>query len=215
MFVEESLKIKDFIEKENLRNLKVLNIGSADKNFRTYIQPYIDRNIIKPLEERNCKVFNLDLYGGEGVDIRLDFDHLNELNDDFDLVFCCNSFEHAKNKENLGDELVRLTKNGGFIIVTTPYVYPYHLDPIDTLFRPTIEEQLRYLKGVTLIEGTYINVTAPYESRGKILPLFVMKLLMVFKSLRYKLKGEKYNFFHDLINIFSTWKVTFLLLKKN
>ncbi|HLB51344.1 MAG TPA: hypothetical protein VJL30_00300, partial [Patescibacteria group bacterium] len=101
------------------------------------------------------------------------------------------------------------------IIVTTPYVYPYHLDPIDTLFRPTIEEQLRYLKGVTLIEGTYINVTAPYESRGKILPLFVMKLLMVFKSLRYKLKGEKYNFFHDLINIFSTWKVTFLLLKKN
>jgi SAM-dependent methyltransferase len=214
VFVEESLKIKEIIEQQNFKNLRVLNIGSADKKFRTYIQPYIERNIIKPLEDRHCKVLNLDLYGGEGIDIRLDFDHLNELHDSFDLVFCCNSFEHAKNKENLGNELVRLTKRGGFIIVTTPYVYPYHLDPIDTLFRPTIEQQMAYIKGVSLIEGAYLHVLSPYESRGKSLPLFAMKLIMLFKSMRYKLMGEKFNIFQDFLRILSPWQVTFLLLKK-
>jgi cyclopropane fatty-acyl-phospholipid synthase-like methyltransferase len=95
VLVEESLKIKEFVEHLNLKDMTVLDLGSAEERFRKYVQPYIDRNIFKPLRKRGCKIQHLDLYGNEGIDMRLDFADLEKVHSRYDLVLCCNSMEHV------------------------------------------------------------------------------------------------------------------------
>lgn len=213
MLVEESLKIKEFVEHLNLKDGIVLDLGSADKRFREYVQPYIDRNIFKPLRERGCQIQHLDLYGDEGIDMRLDIADLEKLHCRYDLVLCCNSFEHAPDLGKLGKNIVRLAKAEGYAIITTPCVFPYHKDPEDILFRPTIEELMELLRGAEIVESAYLRVKAPYETRGITIPLIALKLLMAIRSLKYKISGEKFNLLKDLKTVFGQWKVTYLVVK--
>lgn len=214
MLIEESIRIKQFVEKINPQGLRVLNLGSGDKYFREVIQPYVQENIIAPFEERGNTVVNMDLYGEEGIDLRLDFANLHTINGQFDVVMCSNSFEHSENRPYLGEQISRLTKSGGYILVTTPYVFPYHLDPIDTLYRPTPEEQATLIPDCDVLESEILTIKLPYWSRGMRLPLLLVKALMVVKSINYKLHGEKFNFVEDLGRIFKTWKVTYLVMQK-
>ncbi|MDC0449020.1 methyltransferase domain-containing protein, partial [bacterium] len=153
MFLEESLKIRGFIEEHDPQSVTVLNLGSGDKHFREHVQPFVHKNVITPLEDRKCTVVNLDLYGSGGIDIRMDFSDLEQLRESYDIVMCCNVFEHVKDRKALAKHIVRLAKPGGHIVITTPHVFPYHLDPIDTLFRPTVQEHLDLFSAIEVLDS--------------------------------------------------------------
>lgn len=214
MFVEEALQISKFIKDRNIQSQSVLNIGSGDLHFRTHIQPYIDEYIFSEFRKRNCIVTHLDLYGKDGIDIRMDINSLSSLTKEYDIVLCSNVFEHIIDRKKLGTDIVRLTKKGGCIIVTTPHVFPYHEDPIDTLFRPTVENQLSYLSGVTCVEGNELPICKPYVSRGFHVSLRIMKPMMLVKSILYKIKGGTFNLLKDWSIIFSQWKTTYIVAQK-
>lgn len=214
MFIEEALKIREFIESHDIHGKSVLNVGSGDLRFRTYIQPYIHEHIILPLQQRQCTIANLDLYGNEGIDMRVDVKDIYKVKETYDVVLCSNVFEHIADRIQLGKDLMTLAKPGGFIIITTPRVFPYHADPLDTQFRPTIEEQHALLPRTTLVEQGYISVRAPYTSRGIRLPLPIMKMLMLGKSLRYKLTGAPINLLDDFRTVIRPWQVTYLVLER-
>jgi len=88
-----------------VEHLRVLNIGSSTRPFRTHCQPHIESLIFGPLRERNIKVVHQDIKEGNGVDIVGDLTNrhfLCKLKDlKCNLVLCNNLLEHLVNREPL------------------------------------------------------------------------------------------------------------------
>jgi hypothetical protein len=124
----------------------VLNLGSGSRHFRVVSKPYIDREIFDPLVRRGARVVHADLKSGEGIDISGDvFDpavqaRLRGLR--ADAVLACNIMEHLREdvRGRFAAVLDTLVEPGGVLVLTVPYSYPYHADPIDTLYRPSPRE---------------------------------------------------------------------------
>ena len=135
---------------EQLRGLRgprvVLNLGSGSRHFRVVSKPYIDREIFDPMVRAGARVIHADLKAGEGVDVSGDlFDplvqqKLREIG--ADVVLACNILEHLREdvRGRFAAVLDTLIVPGGVLVLTVPYSYPYHADPIDTLYRPSPRE---------------------------------------------------------------------------
>ena len=52
---------------------------------------------------------------------------------------------------------VRLVPAGGILVITVPYSYPYHPDPIDTLYRPSAEELCALFPGYEVLYAQLIR----------------------------------------------------------
>ena len=152
---------------EQLRALEgegvVLNLGSGSKRFRELSKPYIDREIFDPLVRRGARVVHADLKSGEGIDISGDlFDpavqaRLRELH--ADAVLACNIMEHLPSDclERFPAVLDSVLPAGALLVITVPYSYPYHADPIDTLYRPSPQELCARFPGYDVIEARTVE----------------------------------------------------------
>lgn len=124
----------------------VLNLGSGTGFYRKTDQPYIHEEIFAPLERANVQVIHSDVKVADGVDIAGDlFDpevqkQLHSLRPQ--VVLVCNVMEHLQEelRIQLPEILGRIAGATGYILLTVPYVYPLHFDPIDTYYRPSPEE---------------------------------------------------------------------------
>ena len=121
-----------------------LNLGSGTRTFREAQQPYIQKLLFEPLARHGIHIIHSDLKAGDGVDVSGNvFDpgvqaRLRQLAPK--SVICSNMLEHVRDREGLAAVCRSLLAPGGVIAVTVPRSYPYHSDPIDTLYRPTPEE---------------------------------------------------------------------------
>src|ERR1700722_15967770 len=125
----------------------VINMGSATLHFRQQVQPWIDRCIFVPLRERGVEVHHLDSQLGDGIDLRGDLNDEKFLATLFEnryrTVLCCNLLEHVTDPGGVCANIERLLFYQGYLIVTVPHKFPYHPDPIDTMFRPRPEDLVR------------------------------------------------------------------------
>jgi hypothetical protein len=141
----------------------VLNLGSGSKRFREVSKPYIDGEIFDPLARRGARVVHADLKSGEGIEISGDlFDpaiqaKLRELR--ADAVLACNIMEHLPQdcRRRFPAVLDSLLPPGAVLVITVPYSYPYHADPIDTLYRPSPEELCALFPGYDVLEARTIE----------------------------------------------------------
>ena len=156
--------------------------------FRTRTQPYIDKNVFAPLRARGGKVIHLDMKDAPGVDLvgnLLDADFLAKLETmHIRSVLVSNLLEHVTNPQEICDVLIAILPSGGYVVATGPHQYPYHLDPIDTMFRPTIAEMHAYFPHTTIIDSAIIDGGNwrrwnPAE-RGRPLTRFILRLLTPF-----------------------------------
>lgn len=135
----------------------MLNVGSHTDEFRTREQPWIDRYIFAPPRRRGLKVVHLDLQDLPGVDLVGDLTEPHFLAKlramKFRSVFCSNLLEHVPNPEEIGEAAVAAVEPGGYILASCPNRFPYHPDPIDTMFRPSPEELAAVFPGTELIRG--------------------------------------------------------------
>jgi hypothetical protein len=122
----------------------VLNLGSSNDTFRTRTHPHVDREIFFPLVARGARVIHADLKADSGIDI---------VGDIYDAAFqeecrrlrpktvvCCNILEHVTDPGGFARIVSGLVPDDGYVVVSVPHSYPFHADPIDTLFRPTTSE---------------------------------------------------------------------------
>ena len=122
----------------------VLNLGSSNELFRKQTHPHVDREIFFPLERRGARVVHADLKEDQGIDI---------VGDVYDPAFqaecrslharsvlCCNILEHVADAASFARIVSGLVPRGGYLVVSVPHSYPFHADPIDTLFRPSPAE---------------------------------------------------------------------------
>ncbi len=137
MFKEESLWIKNVIGEILGEINTVADVGSSTSDFRTKIQPFIDKNIFKALREDGKIIYYIDIKKEEGVDIICDIENIDKIGRKFDLVICSNVLEHTNNIKKIINNLKTTVNDNGYLLVTTPHHYFYHPDPIDTMYRPT------------------------------------------------------------------------------
>lgn len=139
----------------------VLNVGSATARFREQVQPWIDSEIIAPLIRRGVAIQHLDIQAGDGIDLH------GDLTDDafvaslatcgYRSLLCCNLLEHVPNVSAICAKLELLVPLGGYLIITVPNQFPYHPDPIDTMFRPGLETLSRLFPRCRLTLGEVLD----------------------------------------------------------
>lgn len=158
----------------------LLNIGSSTEDYRRREQPWVHREIFEPLSERQVEVVHVDLKSAPGVDLvgdLLDPRFLDLCTDmQPDAVLCSNLLEHVPSRDALCQGLGRLVADQGHLIVTCPYDYPYHPDPIDTMFRPTVDVLTAHFPELSLRWGEIVTderqwaYFAHYERWGGVAP---------------------------------------------
>ncbi len=170
MRIEEAKYIGELVKRYTDDNeVRLLNIGSSTKDFRSKVSPYIDAEIFSPLEGLNVEITHFDLKDEEGVDISGDIfdskiqENLKAVNPN--LILACNLLEHLDLglREEFPSVIDRIIEKEGVIIITVPYSYPLHFDPIDTYYRPSPDELCLLFPQYDVIESTRI-VSSNYLS---------------------------------------------------
>jgi hypothetical protein len=139
----------------------LLNVGSSTLEFRTQVQPYIDQNVFAPLRARGGIVYHLDIKSAPGVDLVGDL--LNPAfleqvtNMQVRSVMISNVLEHVYARQPVCNGILKILPPGSYIFVSGPQRYPYHADPIDNMFRPTIDEIHSHFPGTSIVDSAIID----------------------------------------------------------
>jgi SAM-dependent methyltransferase len=217
MFIEESKWIADIISKYEKSFFPLLNLGSSTKEFREKIQPWINEIIFEPLSKKGLQVIHSDIKLDEGVDIAGDiFDEkfakqLKDMN--FQSVICSNVLEHIEDVNSFCNALEQIMPSGGNIIVTVPNLYPYHKDPIDTKFRPGVEDIVKLFPHCKLIEGVIYQCPRTHFSTLIRQPYTLLLTVKNWLIPRFGIKEWKARCL-DIPNLFKKYKITVVLLRK-
>ena len=137
------------------------NLGSADEAMRCKVQPWIDRLLFAPARAVGRPVVHVDQKQTAGVDLS------GDLEDDaflavlesrmFRSVLCANLLEHVVDPARLAVRCARIVPPGGYLFVSVPYRFPYHEDPIDTLFRPSPKQLAALFPGTHVCEQAIVS----------------------------------------------------------
>ncbi len=169
MFYEESVAIRETFKDLSLpKKSKILDLGSSVREFRTMVQPYIEKNVFEPLKKRGFKIFHADIKKGKGINLVLDAEKGLNPRNKFDLLICTSLLEHIKNVKAAAKNIAKLVKNGGYAWISVPYEYPYHADPIDTMFRPTNKELEKLFPHQRILKSEILNC-----EKGKMSIIFI------------------------------------------
>lgn len=182
MFEQEVVWINRTLESVDAAALSpMLNIGSSTLEFRTRTQPFIDARLFAPLTARGVRVVHADLKAAPGVDITS-----NILTDEglaeakavgARCVLLCNLLEHVTDPRLFARRAFELTQPGGLIVVSVPRSYPYHRDPIDTLFRPTPDQVAALFPGAEVLASEIIE-TGYYWDKVRKRPWILLRPLL-------------------------------------
>ena len=123
---------------------RLLSLGSGGQDFRDGKQPWIARQVYDPLVARGIRVVHHEFVAGPGVEVAgdlADVDFLESLGElETRAVICCNVLEHLAVREPLLEAFDRLVAPGSHLVLTVPRHFPYHADPIDTMYRPSVAD---------------------------------------------------------------------------
>ncbi|MBJ24454.1 MAG: methyltransferase type 11 [Euryarchaeota archaeon] len=164
MLFEEAKFIGNLMHELNPEDVFPLcNLGSSNEELAKIRQPWIDKFIFEPAREKGYKVVNVDIKKHPGVDLVGDVtnpEFMKKLKKiGFKSVICSNLLEHVPNesRSEICNSLIELIPKKGYFFISGPYKFPYHPDPIDTMFRPNIEEMANLFPNTTLIKSSIIT----------------------------------------------------------
>jgi hypothetical protein len=195
----------------------MINIGSSNKHFRETEQPWIDEFLFKPARNKGYSIIHTDIKNDVGVDIVGDLsdpiflEKISTMN--IKSVLCSNLLEHVLNREEICKKISSIIPIGGYILLSVPYKYPYHLDPIDTMFRPSINElsqlfpELKLLHGEIVEGGTLVRSTST-TALLYLLAMIIRVILPIYQPLKW-LDSVRYSFW-----LFRDISATCIVLKK-
>ena len=225
MLVEEAIWIGNELLKHAKKGDKILNLGSSSSEFRKVIQPHIEEFIFKPLEEKKVQIVHTDITEKTGVDLIGDLtspEFISKLKTQtYDYIICSNLLEHIENKSLILDSIKSILPEEGRVIITVPFNYPYHLDPIDTMYRPSpVQIHSLFPKFNTIsslvIEGKsyknnkfYKNYFEQLTDQPRLFFLLATRIFLPF----YKPKTWLYNMI-SLKKMFKNFSVSCVFLKK-
>ena len=182
MFEQEAVWVSEALSQIDAPVLSpLLNIGSSSLAFRTVAQPFIQARLFAPLAARGVEVVHADLKAEPGVDLTCDI--LSEAG--FAAakavgarsLLLCNLLEHVLDPAAFARRCWDLIEPGGAIVVTVPRSYPFHRDPIDTLWRPTPAEITALFPRAEVLAAAIID-TGSYWDKVRVRPWILLRPLI-------------------------------------
>jgi len=156
-----------------------LNLGSSSAAVRETVQPWINAQVFCPLRARGVEVVHIDMRELPGVDVRADLTNAAEVCRLRSLkpnaLLCCNLLEHVPDPVALARHCLDLLPPGGLVFVTVPFSYPYHRDPIDTMFRPGLAQLTELFEGARLLDGTLLGAGVSYRDAVRERPWILLR----------------------------------------
>lgn len=218
MLKEEAIWIGNVLaSKFAIQNFPLLNIGSSTAEFREETQAHIHDLVFKPLQTKDLKVIHTDIKEAKGVDAVGDLNNplfrisLKKMG--IKSVLCSNLLEHLENPKEICCSILDLLSSGDLILVTVPYYYPFHKDPIDTMLRPGIRELHSFFPGTEVLEAKIVEEQMCFKrilfQNRKYLIVMSMRVLLPF----YKFSEWK-KIIYDVFHWNKNFTATCLLLKK-
>jgi len=113
----------------------ILNLGSGVQNELTH-----------------PGLINLDIYPHGNTDVAGDAHQLPFIDSCLDGVWLCAVMEHLNRPFIVSNEVCRILKPGGFVLVTVPFIYPHHGAPHD-FFRYTLDGLRSVFSNLHEVEG--------------------------------------------------------------
>lgn len=220
MRIEEARELRNWITALDLPNGTVcLNVGSSTGHFRKCQQPHINAELFAPLEADGLRVIHCDLKPADGVE---------EVGDVLDPAFreklraynaqvmiCSNLFEHLTDPQAFAAACGDLIAPGGYGLITVPYSYPYHPDPIDTMLRPSPQALAKMLPGwhleraEVLRSGTFRD---DLKATGR--PAYFLAHQIVRTALPFYRPSQWRHIAHRLLWLFRAFTVSMVQLRK-
>lgn len=221
MLPKESKYIGQFLSELPSSSFPVINFGANTLEHRTIGQPYIHKFIFAPLEAQGKKVIHTDIKNQPGVDLVGDLmdetfrQEIRSLN--VQTALCNNILEHVTQPNLLASLIEEVIPPGGYIVVSGPLDYPYHLDPIDNGLRLVPEDLATLFPNCSLEQGCITQERfLPTSHKLRSLPFLVVTFLYCLRLLVpvYKpkwwlsaVKNTRY--------VFSGYSAAIAILKKN
>jgi len=159
----------------------LLNLGSSSTEVREGVQPWIEDQVFFPLRTRNVEVVHVDMRALPGVDVRADLTNPDDVRRLCALqpraVLCCNLLEHVIEPDRLARHCLDLVPANGLLFVSVPLSYPYHGDPIDTMYRPNPAVLAQLFGGARLLDSTILGTGVSYRDAVRERPWILLRHL--------------------------------------
>lgn len=182
MFAAEARRVYEVLTKQVGGPLSpILDIGSSTARLREIDKPWIEDLLFRPLRGRGEQVVHVDVKNKAGVDLIADllteegFERLRAERPR--TILLCNVLEHVLDPGLLMRRALELLEPGGWLLVSVPRSYPYHRDPIDTLFRPTPAEVAALAPEASLVHGEVID-TGSYWNDVRMRPWILLRQIL-------------------------------------
>lgn len=145
---------KKIAEISNKELGSIIELGSSSYFFRKFRQPWIDNYIFNPLSKRGLKVTHTDLE----LDVEShSFSKNIKKYGDFNSFFICNLLEHLNDYKIATKNIIATVPKNGYLFVSVPLVFPYHPNPIDNMYRPTISELKELFPGFKVVASKEVK----------------------------------------------------------
>lgn len=220
MRIEEAREIVAILSGMDMKSgTTCLNIGSSTRQFREVDKPHIRSELIQPLEQLGVEFVHIDIKSGKGVDLVgdvLDPDFRGQLRAlDSKLLLCCNLLEHLSDPDEFAASCGDLVRADGLMIVSVPFSFPRHEDPIDNMLRPSPEE-IGYMfpgwglrAGKIVRSGSYLADSFSRKNGLTMLIKSIGAVLFPFLS-----KGRWRPRAHRLLWLFRPYKISIAVLER-
>lgn len=214
MRLEESEEIAKILEKLEYKNYfrACLNLGCGDVEHLFKSKPWVDKNIFAALRSEGTKIIHVDAFNFPGVDLVQDLSLPNSMSfvsvtQGPRLFVLANVLEHipVNAREELVNKIYRSMSTGDALLITVPFDYPFHADPIDTMYRPSPSElsllaPLNWTEQLIVTSGSYKE---EFLKMG-----FLKRIRKLLKPLWIFQRPSKWKENHRLFYLFKPYKVS-------
>jgi len=220
---EESAVIRKILETKidwlGSKPTVVINLGAGDVVKTSRKKPWINNNVFVPLNDRGLKTVNVDFFDFPGIDKLADFSQPQALRflseyQSPKLIILANVLEHISQstRENLIRELERNLRQGDYLLITAPHAYPYHPDPIDSMYRPSFEN-LQALLNLNWLFAGHVNCGSFWRDLSSM--SWQKKIRKLIKPLIIFQKPKKYwSSVHQLLFLFRDYEIAVVFGQK-
>ena len=216
MRAEEAIWINGIIDARDTAELSpCINIGSG------YSRPqFADEHVFAPLARKNVRVLHFDLNEGYGVDISGNIfdpacqEELKRIRPK--LIICSNMLEHLplEGLERIPSVFWSILVVDGILIVTVPNSFPYHADPIDTLYRPSPEDLANLFERFEILSVGLVSSDRYLDDLKKTGPKGVLKNLLFRLAKPFRRRHRLLNAAHSLFWLFRPYRHSCVALRK-
>ena len=142
---EEAFLIGKFVR--SLEFEECINLGSGDIDRLLQHKPWMDAEIFAPLRAKGVRITHSDFEPFSGVNISVDLTNRESVatlvsTESRKCVLICNVLEHvpSQQRQTIISNVEQALSAGDYLVISVPHKYPYHADPIDTMYRPHIDD---------------------------------------------------------------------------